>query len=204
MPVTAVAFDFGGVLTGPPFAGLEAYGGELGLPAGTLTDWFTGQGMAPFEVGAVTARRFFKRVCIDCERDHGVRVDIHALAAAASRSEELDPEMIALVEEVRGSCATALLTNNVATATWRATFPFQLFDVVVDSSEVGLRKPDPAVYRLLLGRLGREPADVVFFDDLENNVAGACDVGLRGVQFAGVDACRRVLADLGVLDVVAP
>jgi epoxide hydrolase-like predicted phosphatase len=187
----------------PPFAGLESYGDELGLPAGTLTDWFTGEAMAELEVGAVTAREFFRRVCVECEAAHGVRVDIHALAAAAARSEELDPEMLALVEEVRTSCGTALLTNNVATATWRATFPFHLFDVVIDSSEVGLRKPDPAVYRLLLDRLEREPADVVFIDDFERNVAAARDLGICGVQFTGLDACRRALGDLGVLEAVA-
>src|SRR5437899_2109145 len=150
MSVTALAFDFGGVLTVPPFGGLETYGAELGLPVGTLTDWFTGDAMAELEVGAVTAREFFKRVCRECEQRYNVHVDIHALAAAAARAEELDPGMLALVEEVRASCATALLTNNVPTATWRATFPFHLFDVVIDSSEVGLRKPNPAVYRLLL------------------------------------------------------
>src|SRR3954468_24417252 len=116
MSVTALVFDFGGVLTVPPFEGLETYGDELGLPAGTLTGWFTGDAMAELEVGAVTARDFFKRVCVECEAAHRVRVDIHALAAAAARSEELDPEMLALVEEVRASCGTALLTNNVATA----------------------------------------------------------------------------------------
>ena len=202
MTVTALAFDFGGVLTVPPFAGLEAYGDELGLPAGTLTDWFTGDAMAELEVGAISARDFFKRVCVECERRHGVRVDIRALAAAAARSEELDTEMLALVDEVRASRATALLTNNVATATWRASFPFHLFDVVIDSSEVGLRKPDLAVYHLLLDRLGREPAEVVFVDDLERNVAAACSIGIHGLHFTGLDACRRLLANLGVLEVV--
>src|SRR5260370_24700972 len=118
MAVTAVSFDFGGVLTVPPFAGLEAYGDELGLPAGTLTDWFTGDAMAELEVGDVTAREFFKRVCVECERRYSVRVDIHALAAAAARGEELDPEMLALVEEVQASRAPALLTHHLATATW--------------------------------------------------------------------------------------
>ncbi len=56
---------------------------------------------------------------------------------------------------------------------------------------------------MLLDRLGREPAEVVFVDDLECNVAAACDIGIRGVQFTGVEACRRALADLGVLEVVA-
>jgi epoxide hydrolase-like predicted phosphatase len=203
MTVTAVAFDFGGVLTVPPFAGLEAYGDELGLPAGTLSDWFTGDAMAELEIGAVTSREFFKRVCIECESQHGVRVDIHALATAAALSEELDPEMLALVEELHASLATALLTNNVATATWRETFPVHLFDVVIDSSEVGLRKPSPAVYRVLLDRLGCEADEVVFFDDFERNVTGARAVGMHAYRFTGIDGCRQALNELGVLEAVA-
>jgi epoxide hydrolase-like predicted phosphatase len=203
MAVTAVAFDFGGVLTVPPFAGLEAYAQEVGLPAGLLTSLFTGDVMAQVEVGALTSRQFFKHVCIECSIGHGVAVDIHALADAAAQGQRLEPEMLALVDEVQQRCTTALLTNNVKEASWRADFPHHLFDVEVDSSAVGLRKPDPAVYRLLLDRLGRSADDVAFFDDMSQNVAGARAVGIHGIPFTGVDACRRALADLGVFETVA-
>src|SRR5258708_6033285 len=150
--VTAVAFDFGGVLTVPPFAGLEAYAREVGLPAGLLTSLFTGNVMAQVEVGALSSRQFFKHVCVEC-----------------SIGQRLEPEMLALVEEVQRRCTTALLTNNVKEATWREAFPHHLFDVELDSSALGVRKPDLAVYELLLERLGRTAAEVAFFDDLEQN-----------------------------------
>lgn len=203
MAVTAVAFDFGGVLTVPPFAGLEAYAQEVGLPSGVLTTLFTGNVMAQVEVGALTSRQFFKHVCVECSIGHGVAVDIHALAGAAAQGQRLDPDMLALVEQVRERCATALLTNNVKEASWRVAFPHHLFDIEVDSSAVGLRKPDPAVYDLLVERLDRPATEVAFFDDLEQNVAGAKAVGIRGLLFTGVDDCRRALAGLGVLEVVA-
>jgi putative hydrolase of the HAD superfamily len=203
MAVTAVAFDFGGVLTVPPFAGLEAYASEVGLPAGLLTSLFTGNVMAQVEIGALTSRQFFKHVCVECSIGHGVAVDIHALADAAAQGQSLEPDMVRLVEEVHERCATALLTNNVKEASWRADFPHHLFDVEVDSSAVGLRKPDPAAYLLLAERLGRPATDVAFFDDLEQNVTGARAVGIHAFLFTGVDDCRRALADLGVLDAEA-
>ena len=202
--VTAVAFDFGGVLTVPPFAGLEAYAREVGLPAGLLTSLFTGNVMAQVEVGAMSSRQFFKHVCIECSIGHGVAIDIHALADAAAEGQRLEPEMLALVAEVHERCSTALLTNNVKEASWRADFPHHLFDVEVDSSGVGVRKPDPAVYRLLLDRLGRSADEVAFFDDLEPNVTGALAVGIHAFRFTGGDDCRRSLAGLGVLETVAP
>ena len=80
----------------------------------------------------------------------------------------------------------ALLTNNVAEfgEHWKATFPLDdLFEVVVDSSSVGLRKPDPAIYVLTLEQLGVEPTRTVFVDDNADNIRAARDLGMRTVHF---------------------
>jgi epoxide hydrolase-like predicted phosphatase len=79
----------------------------------------------------------------------------------------------------------ALLTNNVAEFGdhWRATFPIdELFEVVVDSSSVGLRKPDPAIYLLTLERVGTRPAATVFLDDNADNVRTARALGMETVH----------------------
>jgi putative hydrolase of the HAD superfamily len=200
MTVKAVAFDMGGVLTATALGGLEAYGTELGLPAGTLSRFFRADPlMARLEVGEVTAREFFKYVCVEAEAAHGCRIDIRRLAAAAAEGERLNPEMLDVVREVRERAASALVTNNVAEAGWRATFPFELFDVVLDSSEAGVRKPDPAIYEELLRRLGRQADEVVFIDDFEENLAPAAELGLRTILFTGAASCRDSLADCGVL-----
>ena len=199
MPITAVAFDFGGVLAVSPTEGLEAYAAELGLPDGTFVPFFRGDPrMAELETGRISGREFFKYVCIEVEARHGVRVDIRALAAAAAVGETLNPRMLDLVREVRSQCATALLTNNVREAGWRAAFPFELFDVVVDSSAVGVRKPDPRFYEELLRRLDRPPSEVVLIDDFEENLAPAAELGIATIPFTGIAACRRALAELGV------
>jgi epoxide hydrolase-like predicted phosphatase len=201
VPVTAVAFDFGGVLALPPLAGLGAYAATLGLPADAVGRYFRGDPqIARLEVGAITSREFFKYVCTSIEDAHGVRVDIHALGDAAGTAEELRPEMLDLVDEVRATCATALLTNNVREARWRATFPFDRFDVVVDSSEVGVRKPDPAAYALLVERLDRPPHEIAFVDDFEENLAPATTLGIVPILFSDPRQCRAALADLGVVE----
>jgi putative hydrolase of the HAD superfamily len=80
----------------------------------------------------------------------------------------------------------ALLTNNVKEfgSAWRSTFPVdELFEIVVDSSEVGMRKPDPRIYRLTCERLGVAPAASVFVDDNRDNVEAARAVGIEAVHF---------------------
>lgn len=81
--------------------------------------------------------------------------------------------------------ALALLTNNIAEFSdhWRATFPVdELFPIVVDSSAVGLRKPDPAIYTLTLERLGTPPAATVFLDDNAANIGAARTLGMETVH----------------------
>ncbi len=72
------------------------------------------------------------------------------------------------------------------------------FDVVVESAEVGLRKPDPAIYRLVVDRLGVAPDEAVFVDDWEENLPPARDLGLHTIAFVDEASCRDALIALGV------
>ncbi|MGB2757927.1 MAG: HAD family phosphatase [Acidimicrobiia bacterium] len=81
--------------------------------------------------------------------------------------------------------AIGLLTNNVAAFGdhWKATIPLdELFDVVVDSSDVGLRKPDPEIYLLTAHQLKAEPTECVFIDDNRDNVEAAAALGMKTVR----------------------
>ena len=94
----------------------------------------------------------------------------------------------------------ALLTNNVKEfgSAWRSTFPVdELFEVVVDSSEVGVRKPDPRIYLLTCERLAVEPTRAVFIDDNRDNVEAARAVGMEAIHF-GEDP-RPVLRELDAI-----
>jgi putative hydrolase of the HAD superfamily len=86
-----------------------------------------------------------------------------------------------------------LLTNNVKEfgEQWRATFPIELIDEVVDSSDVGLRKPEPEIYEVTCQRLAIRPEQAVFVDDNVDNVAAAQAFGMEVVHF-GDDPWRAL------------
>ncbi len=110
--------------------------------------------------------------------------------------------VVEAVREVRAAGGrTAVVTNNVRelSHTWRPVLPLdELFDTIVDSCEVGLRKPNPAIYLLAVERLGVAPERAVLLDDIESNLRGAEAAGLRTIHVepdptAAVEALRALL-----------
>ncbi|MEU2231500.1 HAD family hydrolase [Streptomyces vietnamensis] len=107
-----------------------------------------------------------------------------------------DPEMFELVEELRElGVRVALLSNS-----WGNTYPREridgLFDPVVISGEVGLRKPEAPIYELTLTRLGVPAGSALFLDDAEPNVLGARAVGMRAHLHVDAPSTRAALAAL--------
>jgi putative hydrolase of the HAD superfamily len=96
----------------------------------------------------------------------------------------------------------ALLTNNVREwePHWRAMLPIdELFEVVVDSAFVGMRKPDREIYELTLERLSLPAESCVFVDDLEHNCRAAEELGMRAIWFRSNEQAIPEIADaLGV------
>lgn len=201
MRIQTVAFDFGGVLTGPPFEGLEAYATELGLPATTFNAFFRSDPqMSLLLVGQTTTREFLKYVCIEVEAREGIRIDIRRLGAASDvGSDGITPDMAALVHEVREQCRTVLLTNNAQGAGWRAAFPFDLFNHVLDSSDLGLSKPDPRIYQELVRVSDARAEEIVFIDDFAENLPPAAALGIETIQFTDAAGCRAALAERGLV-----
>jgi len=103
-----------------------------------------------------------------------------------------------MIEFVRGLPRPLYLlsnTNEPHVSWFHEHYPYilELFDACVFSNEVGLRKPDPAIYRHVEGLSGQPPARHVFVDDMAENVEGALAAGWRGIVFRGVEDCRRQL-----------
>jgi epoxide hydrolase-like predicted phosphatase len=188
--------DFGGVLTTPLQEGFLAYQEESGV---SLEELGTAMGRAAeehgdhplfvLERGEITETEFRDRIEPHLE-------DGFDLARLRSLYfDRLDPNrpMIEFVRELRGrGVRAALLTNNVREwePLWRAKLPEldELFELVVDSAFVGLRKPDPAIYGLTLERLGGVAAErCVFVDDLDVNCATARALGMAAVRFETAD-----------------
>jgi putative hydrolase of the HAD superfamily len=107
------------------------------------------------------------------------------------------PAMYDTIRALRGAgFGTALLSNSWGCDEYpRADFP-ALFDAVVISAEVGMRKPEEGIFRYAAGTLGLEPAECVFIDDIEANVAAAVTAGLVGLHHSGSAATAGKLSEL--------
>ena len=201
----AAIFDLGGVLTTPileSFAGFEA---ELGLEPGALMNAFRehytrSDGEADFhklETGKITEAEYYQRLGARVGEMGGTMpmpVDPIEVRKKLWGSIKPNQEMIDVVKRIGAHYKVGLLTNNVKEwGGWRDLYPTDLFEIVIDSSEVGIRKPDPAIYRLACEKLGVSPGRTAFVDDIETNVKGAREVGLTAIRFT---TNGEVLAEL--------
>ncbi len=140
------------------------------------------------ETGAISDDEFFDRMTARYVADGGhASVDARiAQKVVFGRGLAACGAMIDAVRQVKGAgYRTALLTNisRSGEALWRSLLPVdELFDVVVDSSQVGMRKPDPAIFLLTCERLGLIPEQCLFVDDLRCNVDAAADLGMTTLQ----------------------
>ena len=192
--MTTVISDFGGVLTSPLLRSFAAFQDQAGVPLEEL-----GKAMRTIELrdgenplfvlerGEMTEPAFLEAIGSELEAQLGRPVDMHTFAERYFGSLSANDELIDHLRGVRDrGLRLAMLTNNVREwePRWRAMLPVdELFELVVDSAFVGLRKPDPAIYLLTCSRLGVEPAECLFLDDLEPNVAAARELGMAAVRF---------------------
>jgi epoxide hydrolase-like predicted phosphatase len=186
----AVLFDFNGVVTSSPFVHMGRIGEGAGIAPQEVLEFMLG----PYHEDTDHAWHRLERGEISIVEygtdlytraaDAGLDLDFASLRDLMGRLDVHD----VMVERIRAlrseGYKTGLVTNNVREAAqqWRDIVPLdELFDVVVDSSEVGVRKPNPAIYHHALDLLG-VPADrAVFLDDAEGNVAGAVRAGMAAI-----------------------
>lgn len=200
--VEAVIFDFGGVVAQfyQPhlFQTLES---RLGLQAGSLSaSLWSSPEWRMAEVGAISDTEYWRRIA--------PRLGLESAAAIHSFQQELfgaagsDPRMIDLIRLLRGRYRTGLLSNaSDASDPKRLADRYgvvDLFDVMIISAQVGLAKPDPAIFRLALKRLDCAPQATIFVDDFAPNVEAAAALGMRGIHFLGYEALIPALRQQGV------
>ena len=194
--VRAVISDFGGVLTNPlweAFAGWnERVGADPGVLGMALHNAAEERGEHPLyalEKGQMTEAEFIATV--QAQLPPGIPLD----GFREIYFSHLHPNepMIELMRELRDrGLRMAMLTNNVREwePLWRAKLPVdEIFDVVVDSAFVGMRKPEREIYELTLERLGDgiHAEDCVFVDDLDVNCAMAAELGMTAVQYVSAE-----------------
>ena len=193
VPIQAVLFDFGGVFIDSPFAAVNIAAGRLGIDPAVLLevvfgsyDEDTDHPWHRLERGELTfsdARRSITDLAVVAGL--GELDPFTVLAELAGQGLVVRDFMLDAVRRYRDACLkTGIVTNNVAEFgdSWRGLMALdELFDDVVDSSSVHVRKPDARIYSLACERLDVAPAAVVFIDDHEGNAAGARRAGLVAV-----------------------
>lgn len=201
MAITTALFDFGGVILSSPFDAFARYEADHSLPAGFLrsvnaTDPDT-NAWARLERSEVDVDGF--ATAFEEESTAlGHRVpgwDVLALLAG-----EVRPEMVEAVRRCGERLATGLLTNNVTgmDPAGEVADIVALFDVVIESSVVGVRKPDPAFYELACARLDIDPSAAVFLDDLGVNLKPARAMGMTTIKVTDpADAIAELEAIVG-------
>ncbi len=230
--IQAVIFDYGGVFSSPLFRGIGDFESRMGYPAGSVLELlfgdkayvgvegaiFTTEREVPtesvthdwhrLEVGELTLAEWFEGVQARAPEVLGQEIDMQAyLQFMADMPVGVHWPIVHKARALKADgTAIALLTNNVAEwgDHWRATFPVdELFEVVVDSSDVRMRKPNPDIYRLTCERIGAPPEACVFLDDNADNVAAARALGIETVQvgedpFVAVAELDAILTRRGV------
>ncbi|MEW5985627.1 MAG: HAD family phosphatase [Chloroflexota bacterium] len=211
MTIKAIIFDFGQVLNAPvDEAAVQAHRAELaarlGLPAAGLWPYlFEGEPAARWMTGRLSWEQYWQEVLAP------VGLTDPADVTAFSREvfwggEQIHPEMRDLLGRLHGRYQLAVLSNADWTdqeladvLTNHYGLPAGLFDTIVTSASAGVVKPDPAIFHLVLQRLGVAPQEAVFTDDMPNFTRAAGQLGLHAHTFTTPAALRAYLAELGVL-----
>jgi putative hydrolase of the HAD superfamily len=197
-PVKAVITDFGGVLTTPLMGCFARFQDDAGIPIEALGKAMVRiaqeQGFHPLfelEKGELSEQRFVELLDGAVSAEVGHEVHLHGLADAYWRDLTTNDQMVAYLRGLHArGYRLALLTNNVREwePRWRPMVPVdELFEVVVDSAFVGMRKPEREIYELTLERLELPAAACLFVDDIEINCTAASEVGMRAVWFRDTD-----------------
>jgi putative hydrolase of the HAD superfamily len=149
------------------------------------------------ECGRLAVADFMARIEAALSADLGRPVRLQDFTDSYFANLRPNEELIAYLRGLRGrGVRLALLTNNVREwePLWRPMLPVdELFEVVVDSAFVGMRKPDPAIYELTLERLGLAARECVFVDDADVNCEAAQRLGMASVQFRSTE---QAIADI--------
>ncbi len=199
--IRAIMFDFGGVISSSPFDSFARLEMEQGLPPGFIRTVNStnpdDNAWAQLERGDVDVDTFGALWSAEA-RALGHEVDGRQVLEMLAG--EIRPQMVAAIRTCSSSYKTACLTNNFARAeavvSEEVASIYALFDAVLESRVLGVRKPDPRFYELACGRLGVSPEECVFLDDLGVNLKPARALGMHTIK---VTDPERALDELGGL-----
>lgn len=205
---TAILWDFGGVFTSSPFEAFNALEEKLGLPTDFIRQTNAinpeGNAWAKFESNSVSIEDFDELFAAETEA-RGHRVQGKEVIAVLSG--RLRPRMVEVLKLCKTRYKVACITNNVKAGEGpgmarnkdkadAVAEVMTLFDLVVESSVEGVRKPNPAIYQRTCERLGVPCNEAIFLDDLGINLKPAKALGMRTIKVISED---QAITDLAAL-----
>lgn len=208
MTIEAVIFDFGGVLTSSPFEAFARFETERGLPIDIIRRTNAANHLE-------NAWAKFERAEVDIDTfDHLFADESRALGAEVRGRDvlpllqgDLRPEMVEALKRIKARFKTGCITNNlpanaIGSLTGRTLYVAEvmaLFDHVIESAKIGLRKPDPRIYRLMVETLKVDPDNCVYLDDLGVNLKPAREMGMTTIKVtSGAQAIAELEAATGL------
>lgn len=192
--IEAIVSDFGGVLTTPLLGSFMAFQNTTGISTENLGKAMAAVGaedgenpLYRLERGEITEAAFLERLGEGLEPLLGHRPELHRFKEIYFEALDPNQPMIELMRELKAAGRRmAMLTNNVREwePLWRSMLPVdEIFETVVDSGFVGVRKPEARIYELTLERIGLPAEACLFIDDLAHNCDGARAIGMSAVHF---------------------
>jgi putative hydrolase of the HAD superfamily len=208
LAIEAVIFDFGGVLTSSPFEAFARFETERGLPIDIIRRTNAANHLE-------NAWAKFERAEVEIETfDHLFAEESRALGAEVRGRDVLPllqgvlrPEMVEALKRIKAQFRTGCITNNlpanaIGSLTGRALYVAEvmaLFDLVIESAKIGLRKPDPRIYRMMVETLKVDPNKCVYLDDLGVNLKPAREMGMTTIKVgSGAQAIAELEAATGL------
>ena len=204
--IEAVLWDFGGVLTTSPFEAFNRYERERELPENflrTVNSTNPDQNAwAKFERSQVTAEEFDK---LFLEESTALGHSVPGGDVIQLLSGDLRPRVIAALKSISKDMLCVCLTNNVSAgkgpgmsrseeAQKAVLEVMTLFNKVIESSKIGMRKPDPEIYKYTCEQMGKTPEQILYLDDLGVNLKPAAAMGMKTIKVLNEE---QLLRDLG-------
>jgi putative hydrolase of the HAD superfamily len=201
--IKAVIFDFGGVFTSSPLEAFARYERERGLPVGLIgrinSTNHQDNAWALFERAEIDIDEFDKAFAAEAK---ALGYDLPGKDVLPLLAGDFRPEMIEALRRVKTKHKTGCITNNMphnaagGTAAGRVLYArevMELFDAVIESAKLGIRKPDPRIYHLMCEKLCVAPEECVYLDDLGSNLKPARAMGMITIK---VESGAQAITDL--------
>src|SRR5947209_17284064 len=200
--IEAVIWDFGGVLTTSPFEAFARFENDRGLPADIIrrtnasNHWENA--WAKFERAEVDLETFDELFAAE---SLALGAEVRGRDVLPLLSGDLRPEMVEALRLIKSQFKTGCITNNlpanaIGSASGRSMYLAEvmaLFDHIIESAKIGLRKPDPRIYRMMVKAFGVDPKHCVYLDDLGVNLKPAREMGMTTIKV--VDS-QQAIAEL--------